>query len=199
MLHLDYYSAPGFDGCSLDDYNELFDELNSYDTLETLKITTDFINSIPSNVLKFKNLKTLIADGSRFWDLTMEQVPTCVEVLDLTRQSNLSPECLRGMERLVNLKELRIDDVFNIIGGEEYYGKYYQKSRDEHDNEPVEHRIKRIPGLRIIFETGTLPIRRYSEIPRKKVEENLRKNKFLSEVDFRLEKYDDGFVEIVIN
>jgi hypothetical protein len=113
-LRLDYYSAEGFDGCKEESYNNYFDELNEYDTLEELYIHTDFIHNLPSNVLKFTKLKKLEIAGSRFWNLTMERVPVSVEKLIMTEHSNLSPRCIIGMNRLVNLKELWVDDVFDV-------------------------------------------------------------------------------------
>lgn len=135
-LVLDYYSEKGFDGSSLKSYNKLFDRLNKYDSLKYLKIITDFIMDIPKNVSKFKNLKTLEIEGTRFCCLTMRNVPVSVEKLILTQQANLQPNCIKGMERLVNLKELEIVDIFGIT------------EKDSDSGLCIPH----IPGLKITFE-----------------------------------------------
>lgn len=108
------------------DYNSYFDKLDSeegtYNKLEKLRIETDFINAIPENVSKFINLKTLIIEGSRFYDLKMIQVPISVEVLYLVEHTNLQRECIEGMDRLINLTSLYLDfkpfGFLNIFKGE---------------------------------------------------------------------------------
>lgn len=82
---------------------------HTYDTVKRLTIETDFIHSLPAGVSKFQNLAKLVVSGSRFWDLTCEVVPTSVTHLDLTDHSNLQPKCIKGMDRLVNLCELKLD------------------------------------------------------------------------------------------
>lgn len=114
-LHLSYYNDDNFDGCKTSSYDELFDKLNLYDTLQILTIGTDFINILPPNVLKFKKLKSLTVIGSRWCDLNMTQIPPSVERIVLVDQTNLSYRCLIGMEKLVNLKELYLDySAFNL-------------------------------------------------------------------------------------
>src|SRR5438067_11112693 len=101
------------DYSSEDNYNQYFDQLNqnvdAYKSLETLSIETDNINEIPRNVSKFKNLIELRISGSRFWNLTMERIPKSVKVLYLIHHSNLQANCLKGMDRLINLVELHLD------------------------------------------------------------------------------------------
>jgi hypothetical protein len=130
-LHLSY---PGvrydFDGAG---YDELFDYLNDiysiYELVDNLYIETDFINRIPANVMKFVNLEKLTITGSRFWDLNMTQVPPSVTKLDLTEHSNLSTNCIIGMEKLTNLEELVLDGypfdlgIFTTASREDRYEK----------------------------------------------------------------------------
>lgn len=174
FLHLNYYSFKGFKGSSEEEYNKLFDELNLYDTLEEFYLVTNFIYSIPSHVLKFTKLKTLTIEGTRFWGLTMEQIPASVEVLDLTRQSNLTVNCIKGMERLVNLKKLYLDDIFGIITN-----RYYI------NNEPTIP-LAYIPGLIVEFQTELYP---YDKEDRVIVEKRLRDNKLFSGLNFELNDY----------
>jgi len=140
-LVLDYYHDKDYEGHDGKEYDWLFDRLKKYDTLTELRLITDFINVLPANLLKFSKLKKLCVKGSRFWNLTMEQIPASVEILDLTQHSNLSPNCLIGMERLANLKELYINDVFGVLA----FGV------EETDGNP----IPSLPKLeKIVFESG---------------------------------------------
>lgn len=94
-------------------YDEYFDQLDketgTYDKVESLVIDTDYIHRIPKNVQKFKNLKFFNIMGSRFWHLNLKQVPESVHILILTDHTNLPDNCLDGMERLVNLAEIKLD------------------------------------------------------------------------------------------
>src|SRR5581483_12248589 len=89
--------------CELQGYNDYLDKLDSevstYSKVNRLVINTDYINSLPKNVCKFKNLIDLTVSGSRFWDLTMEKVPHTVEKLNFTNHSSLSLDSLKGMEK----------------------------------------------------------------------------------------------------
>jgi len=64
---------------------------------------------LPSNLLKFSNLKRVCIKGLFFWELCMDQIPPSVEYLDLRKQTSLSGCCMKGIDKLVNLKELRVD------------------------------------------------------------------------------------------
>jgi Leucine-rich repeat (LRR) protein len=153
-LHLSYFS---------DQYDDFFDELdreiNTYDVLETLVLQTDFINEIPRNVIKFKNLKKINVQGSRFWNLRLTQVPECVETLILTEQTNLQEECINGMDRLVNLTEIMLDmnpfRFSNIFenGSAQLTGVYgYDDEGDDIKRGPM---IPCLSGLKkISFHTG---------------------------------------------
>lgn len=112
-LYLNYFSLDS--NCVRKDHNQLFDHLSLYDTLEILIINSDFFYELPENVAKFNNLKFLGVHGSRFWDLDMTRIPPSIKTLDLTEHSNLSANCFKGMDRLIHLKELLIDDVFDIL------------------------------------------------------------------------------------
>ena len=106
------------------DLMDLMDQLdkNTYHRVEVLRFETDLIHRLPENILElgFENLKYLSVSGSRFWDFDMRQVPENVQTLVLVDQANLQDTCIRGMERLNNLRELRISmepfdfsDIFN--------------------------------------------------------------------------------------
>lgn len=103
-------------------YNKYFDSLNSqigsYHTVNYLFICTDFIGDIPTNVKNFVNLEILEIEGSRFWNLTMKNVPPSVKKIYLIDQTNLQPGCLQEMDKLINIQELHIDyksiELFNI-------------------------------------------------------------------------------------
>lgn len=94
-------------------YNKFFDLLdeqtNLYDLLEVLYICDDNIFYMPETILKFKRLKCIIADGCRFWNLDMKHIPSCIKIIDYTRQSNLHASCIKGVERLLELEELHLD------------------------------------------------------------------------------------------
>ena len=120
-----------FEG-QIEGYNNFFDkldnEINSYTNVKSLYIETDFISYLPENVMKFKNLISLRVSGSRFWDLNMEQVPTTVKYLSFIEHSNLANDCVKGMERLVNLEILIIDEEpFRIITHETNYNEEYEE------------------------------------------------------------------------
>lgn len=68
--------------CQLDMYNDIFDILNIYDNCTFIEINTDHIWNLPSNLTKFIFLKTLIIEGSRFWDVTEDQIPSSIKILD---------------------------------------------------------------------------------------------------------------------
>ena len=77
-----------------------------YDTVDTLFIDTDYCNSMPVNVSKFKNLKSLTVHGTRFWDIDLQHVPATVTHLDISGNANLKSKCINGMEKLVELERV---------------------------------------------------------------------------------------------
>ena len=92
----------------------------------------------------------LTVSGSRFWHLTMEQVPPTVEKLYLTEHSNLQPNCIKGMDNLINLTDVHLDfEPFAFHGLFEYppHGSY-------HDMEDIVP-IPDLPKLtNILFKCG---------------------------------------------
>jgi len=176
-MHLNYYFADNFDSASAQGYDMLFDELHKeldlYNTLEKLVLTTDFINCIPNNVEKFTKLKTFVLDGTRFWNANMERLPTSIEVLDFTRQSNLSPSCIKGMERLVNLKELYLDDVFGIF--------------DDDKNSYSGEALAFIPNLIVVFECGYMLD--FTEKSDKRIRNHLENHGLFKGLKFELLEY----------
>jgi hypothetical protein len=101
------------------DLMDLMDQLDNdtYHRVEVLRFETDLIHRLPENMLElgFENLKYLSISGSRFWDFDMRQVPLSVQTLVLVDQTNLQDTYINGMERLNNLRELRIPmDTFDF-------------------------------------------------------------------------------------
>lgn len=109
-IHLSYVNVVGEEG-----YNSLFDSINKYNEVEKIYLETDFIYSLPFNISRFVNLKHLTITGSRFWDLTCNNMPTSLLTLDMTGHSNLQCKCIFGIERIVDLTSLSLDmGPFNI-------------------------------------------------------------------------------------
>jgi hypothetical protein len=116
-----------------------------------MNLQTDFIGSIPSNISHFVNLKHLEVSGSRFWNLKMSQVPVTVTKLILVHHTNLSPECTKGLERLVNLEHLELDihpfGLYHIFDG----GEYDNNNENYDDIIPIYN----LPKLKmIVLESG---------------------------------------------
>lgn len=112
VLHLSYYGGPR----TVDqrhDYTEahtrLFEALDVYDSLQTLIISTDFMNQLPEACLKFTCLEALVVKGTRWWDLNMQFVPKSVKKVEFIDQSNLMWSCVNHIERLTNLSQLFLD------------------------------------------------------------------------------------------
>jgi hypothetical protein len=106
--------------CSdISEYDEMFDELNEkfdiYNTVEQLYFETDFISELPSYIKKFTKLLDITVYGSRWFNLTLEQVPKSIEIVKFIEQTNLSNNVLNGCAELHYLKTLSIDgSTFNI-------------------------------------------------------------------------------------
>ena len=122
FLSLDYkflnISYPSIES-NEDDYNAFLDDLNNsyqiYDITEELFLETDFICSLPSGIKKFKKLEKIEVSGSRFWHLTMEQMPNTVRTVILTDHSNLQSKCIIGMDKFISLEHLFLDyGPFNL-------------------------------------------------------------------------------------
>lgn len=138
-------------------YNDFFDRLDreegTYLKLNELIFETDFIHSIPSNILKFQNLIHLTVRGSRFWNLNMKQVPLSVKKLTLIDHSNLSPQCIEGIERLTDLTEVQLDvKAFNF--SDIFYGSNSRITSHQMENEQIIE-FPCLPELKkISFHTG---------------------------------------------
>lgn len=153
QLHLSYYSFDEFSEddrpncCKISSYDELFDKLDLYDTLLILTIDTDFIYTLPPNVLKFKKLKSITVKGCRWWNLNMTQIPESIEKIVLVDQTNLSPKCLIGMKKLINLKELYLD--YSSFHFPDINDEYF--SIDEYTLVPEDEQIPliQIPNLSV--------------------------------------------------
>lgn len=114
------------DNCNEEAYNKYFDQLDSevgiYDKTEKLFLETDHIYKIPSNILKFRNLKEIDIRGSRFWDLNCSQIPISIEIIHLIEHSCLGCDCINGMDKLINITTLDLDcNPFNISRIFEYH------------------------------------------------------------------------------
>lgn len=142
-LHLSYSSLVN-NGSSLESYNEYLDELdlkfNIYKLTEKLFLCTDFIHKLPSNILKFINLKEIEVDGTRFWDLNCSQLPISITTIRFY-YTNLSSDFIIGMDRLINLYSLHI------------YDRSFDFSRihiDEQHNPDLDKPIPNLPVLKFI-------------------------------------------------
>ncbi len=187
ILHLDYYSIEN------NQYNEFFEQMNDsyhiYSQVQTLYICTDFINELPEVILNFQVLKNIIVEGSRWWNLNMTQIPTSIEMVAFTGQSNLTANSLKGCERLINLKTLKLDPcAFNI------------KIRELWEsNNPIDLDIS-IPNLSnlivIIFE---LPYGDVLDNPNWSIE--ISQHPVLVQVKHRIKTitYDHGDIQIILN
>jgi hypothetical protein len=139
-------------------YNRYFNRLDfeerTYSKVIKLELLTDFINELPSNILLFQNLKEINIKGSRFWNLDMTQIPNTVEILYLTEHSNLSAECINGMDELINLSAIYLDfdtfKFFNIFIDSDYYNL----NNDNSNSDIIP--IPNLPKLKFItFCSGT--------------------------------------------
>lgn len=96
---------------TLDQWNLLFDKLDCYDSCETLIIETDFTYEIPSNVKKFTKLKSVSIEGARFWDMKLDTLPTTIESLNVSEQSNCPSDFYYDIhQKLPVLQRLVIDE-----------------------------------------------------------------------------------------
>ena len=99
------------------DYDDYLDEANSkfgiYETVEVIHLITDWINELPRSFRCFTNLVSMDVDGSRFWNLRANQFPSCIQILIVVSQSNLSSDFFEGCseDEFPNLKELHLDGV----------------------------------------------------------------------------------------
>lgn len=109
-LHLDQPTIENPNICSK--WTEEFDRLDSIHNIYTLTtkmyFCTDDINNIPSCFKKFKNVREMTIEGSRFCYATMENLPVSVEVLRFDT-INLNDSIFKGMEKLTNLTTLYIE------------------------------------------------------------------------------------------
>jgi hypothetical protein len=127
------YSSLVEDECNIRSYDKYLDELhvnfNIYNLTEKLFLNTDFISELPSNILKFNNLKEIEVQGSRFWDLECLQLPTSVTICRFIDHTNLIPTCIVGMDRLTNLVSLHLDDgpfdFIQLIDANRYLKRHY--------------------------------------------------------------------------
>jgi len=96
-----------------DKWNETLDKLNEgddiYNKIRRIYLEIDFIFELLKNFIKFIDVKEFEINGSRWWDLRCNQIPTSVEILKCIEHSNLSTDFLLGSENLVNLRELYLD------------------------------------------------------------------------------------------
>jgi hypothetical protein len=93
----------------LDEYiDELDNRYDIYDLTENLHLETDSTSDAPSNLLCFKNLKTINLFGSRFSNINMDCLPNTVEEIGVSG-SNLDGFLYNGLYKKQNLKKLWVD------------------------------------------------------------------------------------------
>lgn len=141
-LHLSYLPLN-------ESYNNFFDQLNqsinTYKTVERLYFETDFINSLPEKIIEFHNLTELNVSGSRFWNLNLLNVPPTLKVLYLTEHSNFNSDCLLGMDKLINLKEIHLNAEAFFL---DQLFMYPDRERNQCDRNDIP--IANLPNLKII-------------------------------------------------
>ena len=108
-LNLDYPPTKGIDGLHPMILPGLNKRLQAYSLVEKLTVTTDFFYQLPEEFKLFENVKELTITGSRWWNLTCENLPVSTERLVLWEQSNLNQSVMIGSERLTNLREIVLD------------------------------------------------------------------------------------------
>lgn len=102
------------------DYDQLFDALDRvgriYATCSFLRIRTDSIFSVPTGVLKFQALETLVLEGSRFWDITPAQIPACVRTVVLLTNNQ---DIFDGLSLPFELIDFRHPDYLNDLSDDD--------------------------------------------------------------------------------
>ena len=98
----------------------IFEELdrteNIFENVTHLYVDHSRLFELPLAAKRFQKLEFVDIRGCRCWDLAMSQVPQTVTTLKFIDQTNLSQECVNGMEGLVRLQHLYLDfDTFNLL------------------------------------------------------------------------------------
>lgn len=123
-------------------YNNLLDNLDEkygiYNTVERLYLETDFIYKLPSSIKKFNKLIEIEVQGSRWWNLSMLDLPlpNNIEIVKFVNQSNLNKDCVKGCDQFAKLKVLCLDsDQFINTNHISKYGNIKEEREDENDDE----------------------------------------------------------------
>jgi hypothetical protein len=98
----------------------IFEELdrteNIFKNVTHLYVDHNRFFELPLTAKRFEKLEFVDIRGCRCWDLAMSQVPQTVKTLKFIDQTNLSQECVNGMDGLVRLQHLYLDfDTFNLL------------------------------------------------------------------------------------
>lgn len=130
-LYLDYPD------CSEDDVGSKFDAcdqlLQIYEKTTKLYIDSDFFFSLKEIGHKFKNLRHLTIEGTRFWSLSINQIPQTVEFFDFSQNNNLHmPLLLKGVNDHPNLKTLIFDlNNFETNPGDMFLPEYLPQTSSQ--------------------------------------------------------------------
>lgn len=103
------------------------------DTVKTYRINCDRCGNQIRRPLEHFKLESMFIEGSRSWDLTMEFIPVTLKNL-VINAGNLNKEFMTGMERLVNLELLNVDDEYEFQHSdpeEEEWNPFTQKDYRE--------------------------------------------------------------------
>jgi hypothetical protein len=131
-----------------------------------LIIENDSIHKLPSEISRFTNLEILEIGGSRWYYLTCEHIPVSVRHLYLNKQSNLNEYFYKGIDRLVNLKTLRIP-IDNILPPDFSFFDRYSESLLDFETGwlggPVEFMVLPVSTLNKILIDTDHPCYEYNE------------------------------------
>jgi len=71
--------------------------------------TEDIIETLPSSLESFVNLKKLCIKGSHLWNIDCQYIPKTVEYIDITSAGNIIEKFYDDLHRLPNLHTLVVD------------------------------------------------------------------------------------------
>ena len=121
-LNLNYPPSKGIEGIRPRILPELNKRLKIYSVVKKLTIETDFLNQLPVEFRNFETVCEMNIQGSRWWNLTCENLPISTKKLVMWEQSNLNPSVMTGSERLINLQEIILDwETFFTFGDDSQY------------------------------------------------------------------------------
>lgn len=195
--YLLYLSYPPFKDIYDSEYcGKVFDlideKYNIYEECESIFYETDWQYELLKEFKKFKKLKDITIDGTRFYDLDLDQIPNTVEKLDISSSINLPSELLDRLDLLPNLKIL-------IICGR-YFGIDEYISWDDYItwDADIKTPIKDLKNIKYIKFIEVKPIDTFYVDWSKKLSEA----SFMKNIKYRIKNIEaksrDGFFDIIV-